>query len=307
MHQQLVRGLVVCVLVLLLTAGARGGQKNLEERILPLVRAHKGIVAVAVREMANGECYYFNPDQPLPTASLIKFPVMIEVYQQVLEGKLKLDDMLTLREADKVPGSGILTYHFSDGATFCVRDAVRLMIAFSDNTATNMLLDKIGIPSTNRRMLGWGFPNTRLNAKVFRGATTTVDAERTKKFGLGSTTAREMVDLYEKVYRGQVVSPQACREMIEHLKKCEDKTKLKRFLPEDLPVAHKSGYVTEARTDAGILFLPTGPVAVCVLTAENEDRSWKTDNAANVLIGRVAEEAYHYFMSKHGKKAEKRP
>ena len=74
-----------------------------------------------------------------------------------------------------MPGSGILTEHFSDGAAFSLRDAVRLMIAFSDNTATNLVLDRVGIKSVNQRMEAWGFPNTRINAKVFRGGTTSVD------------------------------------------------------------------------------------------------------------------------------------
>src|SRR5262249_51739838 len=157
------------------------------------------------------------------------FPLLIELYLQVAEGKLKLTDMVTLREKDKVPGSGILTYHFSEGATFSLRDAARLMIAFSDNTATNLILDRIGIDSTNKRLDGWGFAQTRINAKVFLGKTTSVAPERTKRFGLGSTTAHEMIKLLEKVHQGKVVSPEVCKEMLEHLKKCEDKDNFPRL------------------------------------------------------------------------------
>src|SRR5207248_7451143 len=129
-----------------------------------------------------------------------------------------LDKTLTLTNDDKVKGSGILTAHFSEGATFPLRDAVRLMIAFSDNTATNLVLDQIAIPSTNARMEKLGLKNTKINAKVFKGSTTSVAPERTKKFGLGSTTAREMVLLLELIEAGKVASPEACKEMIEHLK-----------------------------------------------------------------------------------------
>src|SRR5207253_858600 len=139
------------------------------------------------KHLGTGESYYLNADEPMPTASLIKVAVMIEAYQQADEGRLKLTDPVTLREADKVPGSGILTYHFSDGATLPLRDAVRLMIAFSDNTATNLVLDKVGIREVNKRMEAWGCPNTKINAKVFRGSTTSVDPARTDKYGLGST------------------------------------------------------------------------------------------------------------------------
>jgi beta-lactamase class A len=272
-----------------------GDESSLEARLAPLAKAHKGKVAIAVKHLGTGESYYLHADEPMPTASLIKLAVMIEVYQQVAEGKLKLTDPVTLHDADKVPGSGILTDHFSDGATFSLRDAVRLMIVYSDNTATNLVLDKIGIGATAQRMEAWGFSNTKIHAKSFRGSTTSVFPERTKLFGLGSTTAREMVLLVEQVHQGKLVSPEACQAMLEHLKKCDDKDKFPRFLPEKTVVAHKTGSVNDARTDAGILYLKSGPVAVCVLTAENEDKSWRPDNAGNLLCAKVAKELSDYF------------
>ena len=274
------------------------GEPSLESRLAPLAKAHQGKVAIAVKHLGTGEGYFLNADEPMPTASLIKFPVMIEVYFQAAEGKLKLSDPVTLRKEDKVKGSGILTSHFSDGVTIPLRDAVRLMIAFSDNTATNLVLDKIGIASTCRRMETEGCPNTKINAKVFRGSTTSIAPERTKQFGLGSTTAREMVTLLEKLHAGKFVSSEACMEMLEHLKKCEDKDKFTHFLPEKIVVAHKTGSLSETRTDAGILYLPGGPVAVCVLTNDNADKRWKPDNAGNRFCSQVAKEVYEYFEKK---------
>src|SRR5437879_347546 len=125
-------------LLALLCGGAPSGQ-GLEARLAPLAKAHKGKVAIAVKHLGSGETYFLNADEPMPTASLIKLAVMAEVYQQVAEGRVKLTDPITLHDADKVPGSGILTDHFSDGATFCLRDAVRLMIVYSDKTATNLV------------------------------------------------------------------------------------------------------------------------------------------------------------------------
>ena len=216
---------------------------DLESRIAPLVKGHKGKVAVAVKHLKTGESFYLSADDAVPTASLIKLPVMVETYWQAKEEKVKLDTKLTLKKDDKVPGSGILTNHFSDGATFPLKDAVRLMIVFSDNTATNMVLDQIGIPSTNTRMTELGLKSTRINAKVFKGSTTSIDPAATKKYGLGSTTAREMVDLLELIDTGKVVSPEACKEMLGHLKACDDKEKMTRLLPPDTIVAHKTGSV----------------------------------------------------------------
>jgi beta-lactamase class A len=172
------------------------------------------------------------------------------------------------------------------------------MIAVSDNTATNLVLDKIGIGATARRMESWGFPDTKINAKSFRGSTTSVFPERTKRFGLGSTTAREMVEILARLQAGKFVSPEACKEMLELLKKCDDNAKFPRFLPESIKVAHKSGSLSDARTDGGILYLRSGPVALCVLTAENEDKRWVIDNAGNLFCARVAQAVYQYFDSK---------
>ncbi len=268
---------------------------DLEARIAPLVKDHKGKVAVAVKNLKTGESFYLNADTAMPTASLIKLPIMVETYWQAKEEKVKLDTTLTLKKDDKVPGSGILTSHFSDGATFPLRDAVRLMIVFSDNTATNMVLDQIGIPSTNKRMASLELKNTKINAKVFRGSTTSIDPAATKKYGLGSTTAREMVQLLELIEGGKVVSPDACKEMLTHLKACDDKEKMTRFLPAGTVVAHKTGSVNASKTDAGIIYLKSGPVALCVLTDENDDRRWVLDNAGQVLIAKIAKEVYDHF------------
>jgi beta-lactamase class A len=273
------------------------GESSLESRLAPLAKAHKGKVAIAVKHLCTGETYYLNADEPMPTASLIKVAVMVEAYRQALEGKINLTDKVTLHDADKVPGSGILTDHFSDGATFSLRDAVRLMIVYSDNTATNLVLDKIGIRSTADRMEAWGFPNTKIHSKSFHRETS-VFPERSKRFGLGSTTAREMVGLLEKLHEGKLVSPEACKEMLGHLKKCDDKDKFTHLLPPKTAVAHKTGSLEEVRTDAGIIDTPGGPVAACVLTMDNEDHRWEPDNAGNVFCAKVAKEVYDYFAAK---------
>jgi beta-lactamase class A len=287
--------LLALVVTLLVPTFARAAEKDLEARIAPLAKAHKGKVAVAVKHLKTGEEYCLNADERMPTASLIKLPIMVETFWQADEGKTKLDTKLTLAKDDKVQGSGILTQHFSDGATFPLKDAVRLMIVYSDNTATNLVLDQIGIASTNARMEKLGFKNTRINAKVFKGSTTSIDPEATKKYGLGSTTARDMVRLLELIEGGKVVSPEACKEMLRTLKACDDKEKMTRFLPAGTVVAHKTGSVNATKTDAGIVYLKTGPVAVCVLTDENEDRRWVADNAAQVLIAKIAKEVCDHF------------
>jgi beta-lactamase class A len=278
-----------------LLAADPSSDPSLESRLSPLAEAHKGKVALAVKNLETGESYYHNADEVMPTASLIKVSVLIELYQQAQEGKLNLTDRVKLRGVDKVPGSGILTDHFSDGAEFSLRDAARLMIAFSDNTATNLVLEHTGIKSVNKRMEEWCFPETRINAKVFRGSTTSVDPPRTKRYGLGSTTAREMAGLLEQLQTGDRLRPVYKLAVLNHLAKNEDKYKFKSLLPEEVVVIHKDGSLDDTRTDAGLIYTPAGIVSVCVLTNKNKDHRWVPDNAGNVLCARVAKEVYDHF------------
>lgn len=275
---------------------------TLEARLVPLARAHKGKVAIAVKHLVSGETFFYNADAVMPTASLIKLPVLIEAYLQAVEGKIKLGETVTLKEADRVPGSGILTEHFSAGATFPLRDAVRLMTVFSDNTATNLVLDRVGIRAVNERMRAWGLKETRLNAKVFRGDTTSVDPVRSRRYGLGSTTAREMVKLLEELMLSERVKPSAKQALLGILKRCDDRDKFTRFLPADVEVAHKTGSLRNVRTDAGLIYLDDGVVAVCVLTADNADRRWHRDNAGNLFCAKVAKEVYDHFARPTDKK-----
>jgi beta-lactamase class A len=285
--------------------GPATAKPTLESVLAPIVKANKAKIAIAVKHLETGEQYTLNADEPMPTASLIKTAIMVETYWQAEEKKVELTKTLTLQKEDKVPGAGILTDHFSDGATFSLRDAVRLMIVYSDNTGTNMVLDQVGIKNVNQRMEKLGFPHTKINAKVYRGSTTSVDPARTKQYGLGSTTANESVKLFEMIHAGKVVSPAACETMLGHLKANDDKEMLVRFLPEGTVVAHKTGAVSTARTEAGIIYLPDAkdkklkhPVAVCVLLNEIDDKRWVIDNAAQLTIANVGKAVYGYFTAR---------
>jgi beta-lactamase class A len=276
--------------------------------LLPIAKAHDGKVAIAVKNLATGESYELNADEPLTTASLIKFPVMVETYYRFAEGKNRPDDMTTLSQQDKVPGSGVLTTHFSPGLTLSLKDAVHLMIVYSDNTSTNLVLDQIGIRSTNDRMRYLGLPNTRINAKVFKASTTTIDKQQSDKFGLGSTTANEMVRLLEMLHGNKLVGPAACAEMRKHMEQCDDKDKFPRFLPPGTKVEHKTGSVNASKTDAGLIYVPipgsdpksknTQSIAVCVMTDKNKDQRWVTDNGGNATCAKVAKAVYDYFAGK---------
>ena len=268
--------------------------QGLGQRIEPLIEKHQGSVCVAIKHLGTGETYLHREKEVVPTASLIKFPVLVEYYRQRQAGILPPDLMVTLQEADKVPGSGILTDHFLNGTVLPLETVAHLMITYSDNTATNLVVDKVGLSNVVKTMAELGLPETQIHSKVFR-RDTSIAVERSQKYGLGSTTAGEMLSLLEKLHERKLVSEEASEQMMKHLLSCDDKTKLLRFLPKEVKGYHKTGAVNESRTDAGLFQTPSGWIAMVCLTSQNQDKSWGDTNAAEILCGRVAQAAYEYF------------
>lgn len=271
--------------------------KSIADAIQPLLKGYQGDVAVALYHFESDTRWSMRGDVVMPTASLIKLPVMVEAYRQVAAGKVKLDQRIEVSKDDMVQGSGILTSHFSPGTTISLRDAIRLMIVYSDNTATNLVIDAIGLPATTVAMKQLGFPETQLNAKVFR-RDLSIAPERSEKYGLGSTTAQDMVNLLTQLKRGELASSEATAAMLDHLVHCDDKSRFPLLLPAKIKVAHKTGSVTRVRTDAGLLIGPECTIALCVLTDNNKDIRWTDDNAGNKLCADIAKAAYELLDPK---------
>lgn len=264
---------------------------QLAEQIKKLVDQHQGQVSVAIEFLDSGKQITFEADRMMPTASLIKVAVMAEVYQQVQQGQLDLSQKIVLNQSDKVPGSGILTSHFSPGTSLSLKDAVRLMIAFSDNTATNLVIDQVGLKNVCRTMEKLQLANTKINSKVYRGSSTSISQERSKSYGLGNTTAHETLTLFKLLYQKKLISPEASEEMLNHLAACENQ-KIARSLPARANVANKTGSISHARCDAAILKAQRRSAIVVVFTAKNKDRSWSPSNSADVLCGKIGQLVY---------------
>lgn len=267
---------------------ARQDDDALRQAILPHVSAHLGEVAVSIKHLKTDASFQYRSDQTMPTASLIKLPLMVAVYHAAARGDLELKKSIVLTADDKVPGSGILTDHFSDGATLALRDYVRLMIRDSDNTATNIVIDHVGLAETAQLMESLGLPNTKLHSKVYR-RDTSIFPERSQRFGIGSTTAEEMVTLLTRLHEQELADEADTQQMLGHLQACSDRSKLARYLPANAKIFHKSGSIGNCRTDAGIIDTATGPVIVCVLTDKNQDQSWGDANQAELLCSRIGQ------------------
>jgi beta-lactamase class A len=267
------------------TAPQRADTIALRRALDSLAGSHRGVVGYAVRNIDTGERLDRRSDETFPTASLIKVAILVTVMDLVEQKKLNLDDPLTVLAIDQVPGSGVLQY-FKPGATLTVGDAAWLMMGLSDNTATNLLLDRIIIRRVWEKMEALGLPHTKVHSKSFlRIASVAMDSS--VKYGFGVTTPNEMATLLELIARGKAVSPAADSLMLRMLETGDNPALLLRYAS-GVRAAHKWGGTDQVRTDCALFFLK-GRVVACVLTKENEDKSWRVDNEAQVVIARIGE------------------
>jgi beta-lactamase class A len=274
-------------------AAAQADMAGLRRSIEQITRGYEGVVGVSVRNLATGESLSIRGEETFPTASLIKVAVLVALLDEVEKGRIRWDDPLTMIARDQVGGSGVLQ-HLHSGLDLTVEDAARLMIIISDNTATNLLLDKVPMRTVWAKMDSLGLPHTRIHSKTFLRSTS-VAMDSSVKYGLGVTTPDETVRLFALLHQGRAVSPRADSLALGILRGNEDWNKLVRWLPDGAAAAHKSGDVDQSRNDCGILYGPDAPVAVCVMTRENRDTSYATDNPANLLIARIGAEVYRFF------------
>jgi beta-lactamase class A len=259
---------------------ARADTAHLRRTLDSLAGAHRGIVGYAVHNVDTGERLERRGDETFPTASLIKVPILVTVFDLVEQGQLSLDDRLTLLKIDKVPGAGNLQF-MHDGATITVRDAAWLMSVTSDNTATNLLLDRIVIRRVWAKMEKLGLPHTKVHSKVFlRIASVAMDSS--VKYGLGVTTPNEMARLFALLAEGKAVSAKADSTMLDILAHNEDYNSMQRHV-EALVVPHKTGATDQVRTECALFPLQSRVVA-CVLTKENVDQRWLLDNEAQLTM-----------------------
>ena len=260
---------------------ARADTARLHRTLDSLAGAHRGVVGYAVHNLDTGERLALRADEKFPTASLIKVAVLVTLYDLVEKGLMSLDERVTLTRIDKVPGSGTLQF-MHDGLELTLRDAAWLMSTISDNTATNLILDKIGIRRVWEKMDSLGLGQTRIHAKVFLARYTSVAADSGAKYGLGVTTPNEMARLFALLADGRAVSARADSAMLEVLANSTDYQLTQRHVS-GVRAPRKSGATDQVRTECALFYLQSR-VAACILTKENQDRRWLIDNEAQITL-----------------------
>ena len=263
----------------------RADTSALRRTLDSIAAAHQGVVGYSIIDIENGVRMSRRGDEKFSTASLIKVPILVTVYDLVAKGQLSLSDPLTVLKIDKVPGSGIIQ-HLHDGMTLTVQDAAWLMITISDNTATNLLLDRIIIRRVWSKMDSLGLTQTRVHSKSFlRNSSVAMDSS--VKYGLGVTTPNEMARLFELLALGKAVNPAADSAMLRVLENTNSEMMLQRFSG-GVRSAHKSGETDQVRTECSLFWLRNRIVA-CVLTKENVDTRWIIDSEPQLTLARMGE------------------
>ncbi len=276
----------------LLAIAIPGRAADLQSDLDKMAATHQGKVAVFAKNLKTGETVAINADMAVPTASVIKLPIMIEAFYQAKSGKLHLDEKLNLTKDDQVEGSGVLGYIQPD-VTLSLLDAITLMMIVSDNTGTNMALDHIGISAVNARIAAMGMKNTYLYKKVFKPASGPMPPDQ-PKFGLGKTTAREMAKILESVQRCDLKDQALCDMMMKIMRGQQNHNMIPRYIENDPGVPHpewiadKIGALDELRADVALVQYKDTPIILSIFTVGNKDQRWSPDNAGEVLIASMA-------------------
>ena len=277
-----------------LVLAARG--QTLPESLKAKIGDFQGTVSLYAKNLETGATVEIRGSEPVRTASTIKLPILCAVFDAVARGQAKWTDPLTVTAAEKVTGSGVIGSELSDGVQLPLRDVTHLMIVLSDNTATNMVIERFGADMVNAYLDRIGIATTRAMRKI-RGDGAVLAAAsgfsaagklpENQKYGLGKSTPRDMVTILEKLDRGEIVSPDASREILAVMKRCQDGTGIRRRMG-DIPVANKTGSLDALRSDLGIVYAKTGRIAMAITVDGMPKPDWSPDNPGSVLIADLA-------------------
>lgn len=274
-------------------------RQALEARLDALSTGFSGAFALYAKNLGTGETIERRADETFPTASTIKVFVLLELMRRIQQGAFKLDQQVPILAAQQVGGSGILK-DLSVGLSMSLGDVAVLMIVLSDNTATNVLIDLLGLEAINNTIAEMGLQTTRLFNRV--------DFERigsdVTEFAV--TTAREFGSALEQVANGTFVDRDTCDTVLNIMQRQQYLDLLPRYLPynpyardlgltQDLLIANKTGFFLGVRCDTAVIAFGNVKLVVAALTKDGKDLGFSAENENAVLLGRAGLALYEYF------------
>ena len=241
-----------------------------------------GVLGVAILDLSSQHTLLVNADEVFPTASTIKIAILAEFYRRVQQGKLNFNDLYTIEQSDLVEGSGI-SQALTPGATrLTLRDVAALMISVSDNSATNVLIDRVGMDNVDTLLDSLGLKQTRLRRKM-------MDVKAAAEGRENVASPREMMLLLEALYRGRVLNKQLTDDYFKLLA-VHKESYIPRELPEDLRIANKPGELEGVRNDCGVVFAGARPYVICVMSTY-----LRHEREGGDVIARISGETYRMF------------
>ena len=233
--------------------------QKLESSIEQIDQHLDGVMGVAIEDLTTGDHYFLHEDEVFAQASSIKITVLANLYLQAQQGKLKLTDMYTVQSSDLVLDSDIMNGLTPGVTRITLRDLATMMVAVSDNAATNVLIDRVGMPNVNAMLDSLGLTHTRLRRRM-------MDLEGAKQGRENISTPREMMMLLDAIDHGKLLNKESTEDFFKVLS-----TNKASFIPRDLPpglkIANKPGELEAVRNDSGIVFVDGRPYVICVMTA----------------------------------------
>jgi len=238
--------------------------QKLEAAIHDVDQHLEGVMGVAIEDLTTGDQFFLHDNEVFAQASSIKIVILADLDLQAQQGKLKLTDLYTVQASDLVPDSDIMGGLTPGVTRVTLRDLATMMVAVSDNSATNVLIDRLGMDNVNAMLDSLGLAHTRLRRKM-------MDLEAAKQGRENISTPREMMRLLGAIYRGKVLDKESIANFFKVLSTNKDSW-IPRDLPAEVKIANKPGSLEGVRNDSGIVFVAGRPYVICVMTAflENE-------------------------------------
>jgi beta-lactamase class A len=274
---------------------------SLDASLQAIAKAHQGKVTLYAHNLKTGQTASLAPNEPVKTASVIKLAVLLDAAEQIRSGHAALDEKLTLTKENQVDGSGVLAL-LDTPLPLTLRDTLMLMVVLSDNTATNLAIDRLGLAHINQTIQAAGLKDTYLYKKVSLPPTGPMPADQ-PKFGLGKTTAREMAAIMERLATCKLAldgtqplpgDSKLCGQLLHMLRSQQDRNSIPRYLEtldtseHGSAIANKTGALNQVRNDIALIATKAGPVVIAAFTQDNEDQRWTGDNEAEKTLGKLA-------------------
>ena len=255
---------------------------RLEQDIASLAAELDGVLGLGARDLVTGEEIYWNGERIFPQGSTIKILILIELYRQAEAGEIDLEATYVVRDADKVGGAGILKEVGHETLRLTIHDLAVMMMVLSDNTASNLLIDLVGLARINQTMQALGFQQTKLMRRFqdYHGLHTGLD---------NTSTPQELIRLLTMLYRDELAGPETTAAILDVMQRPKP-GQLREQLPPDLVIAHKPGGLNGGVSDAGIIFVPERPYVIALMT----NFLYDTDQGRHILA-RASRRIWQYF------------